>query len=140
MFAGKHLDLTKFVKILDFRNILSFKNTLKCTPWPWAWLSMGASQSKLQGPSTPVPLNPPLSHAAVSKDLACATKEVSESSVIRTGVPQGSVLGPILFNVYTVPLVKFLQQHGMPHHLYADDTQLYVDVPPTKHADALARV
>ena len=67
-------------------------------------------------------------------------KEVSESSVIRTGVPQGSVLGPILFNVYIAPLEKLLQQHGIQHHLYANDTQLYVDFPPTKHADALARV
>ena len=67
-------------------------------------------------------------------------KEVSESSVIRTGVPQGSVLGPILFNVYIAPLAKLVQQPGIQHHMYADDTQLYVDFPPTKHADALARV
>ena len=62
-------------------------------------------------------------------------KEVSESSVIRTGVPQGSVLGPILFNIYFAPLAKLLRQHGIQRHLYFDDTQLYVDFPPTKHAD-----
>ena len=69
-----------------------------------------------------------------------AVSSVLESSIIRSGVPQGSVLGPILFNVYFAPLAKLLKQHGIQHHLYADDTQLYVDYPPTKHSDALARM
>ncbi|KAK3878371.1 hypothetical protein Pcinc_016955 [Petrolisthes cinctipes] len=50
------------------------------------------------------------------------------SDPLLCGVPQGSVLGPVLFTVYTSSLSFLLDAHGVAHHLYADDTQLYVKI------------
>ena len=51
---------------------------------------------------------------------------LSSKADVTLGVPQGSVLGPLLFMLYTTPLSSMISGHTIPRHLYVDDRQLYV--------------
>ena len=51
--------------------------------------------------------------------------ELSEKAELKYGGPQGSVLRPIEFCIYTIQQRYFLYHYNIDYHIYADDTQIY---------------
>ena len=47
------------------------------------------------------------------------------------GVPQGSCVGPILYNIYTSSLFEVLDRHSVDTHCYAHESQLYLSFSPS---------
>ncbi|KAI2665263.1 putative RNA-directed DNA polymerase from transposon BS [Labeo rohita] len=81
-------------------------------------------------------LLPPLSSMGITGILLCwfeshlTGRSFRVAHQLVTGVPQGSVLGPLLFSIYTTTLGPIMQTHGFSYHYYADDTQLYLSFQP----------
>ena len=60
-------------------------------------------------------------HITVDGSLSCPQD-------LHFGVPQGSVLGPFLFCLYTTSISQIITAHDVSHHIYADDTQVYIEL------------
>lgn len=54
----------------------------------------------------------------------------SSISEVVSKVPQGSIVGPLLFCVYMLPQGYIIHQHGVAFHFYADDSQIYLSAQP----------
>jgi len=57
---------------------------------------------------------------------------------VTTGVPQGSVLGPVLFILYAADVIKLVEDTGFSVHAYADDLQVYGHADPPQSTELMA--
>ena len=107
------LDLSAAFDTLDHSILLHRLSTwFGISELPLQWFT-----SYLSSRTSAVSIPSHLSHLSPSEPLTC-------------GVPQGSVLGPIIFNLYTTPLSTLISLSSISHLLYADDTQLFISFVP----------
>jgi hypothetical protein len=66
--------------------------------------------------------------------------EISSPKPLTYGVPQGSVLGPLFYLLYTKEMEKIVESYGLKAHVYADDCQIYFSFEPGHKNDAEAKL
>ena len=71
------------------------------------------------------------------KQFVAINNAVSSVWDQNVGVPQGSVLGPILYVLYTSPVADIIKSYGLSYHFYADDSQLYITFSHNSHQQLL---
>lgn len=77
-------------------------------------------------------------HQFVELSMPDGSRSRSTLQPVPRGVPQGSILGPILFVLYSADIIKAITHCG--YHLYADDLQLYLSFPHLDLTDAVSKI
>jgi hypothetical protein len=73
----------------------------------------------------------PISYLTNRKQKVKIGNSYSEDQLLNFRVPQGSMLGPLIFTMYITPLSNVINQfHPLKHCLYADDTQIFTSLTP----------
>ncbi len=85
-------------------------------------LSRLKNHYKIQGNA----LNWITSYLQERPQIVCIQGHKSKPVTATYGVPQGSVLGPKKYTMYTKPLGALIRSYGFSYHMYADDTQIYI--------------
>jgi hypothetical protein len=80
------------------------------------------------------------SHITDRNQFVSIDSDSSDFTELCTGVPQGSVLGPLLFSLYTTPISHLIQDSTVSFHLYVDDTQLYISFCSQDNLTALSHL
>ena len=70
----------------------------------------------------------------------CFGGRLSAEIALIFGVPQGCVLGPLLFLLYTAELFDIIPSLGLTRHSYANDTQVYISAPVVESQQAAVRL
>ena len=72
--------------------------------------------------------------------LLVVKEAMSNPSPLAFDVPQGSVVGPLLFILFTAPLLDVIASHSVEVMAYADDIQLFVTFTPDQRESAVKKL
>ena len=56
------------------------------------------------------------------------SEKQSKNTLLTCGIPQGFVLSPFLFSIFTIPLARIIRSHGLSYHMYSYDAQLFKEL------------